>query len=222
MFGIVSAVRPSLPFRGLAQPDSHFILTILNLGTSVNWNQLSEKLNLECSQAFGLIGNCVEILVSSRGFMRESQTCCGCGNRLLTGAIGVQDMYKRHFACLTFYAQNSHRLAIIAAFHHNRHKSTPGTFLMCPLLTSIFRQGPHWIMFGVINLSACRNLLSVRPDCRTGSGNTAQPERCTNEGEPREVSDAFRHTMLDKCQYHIPDSPACSFLGAKSWPVGSE
>src|SRR5271166_2395446 len=148
--------------------------------------------------------------------MCESQTRCSMfGNRLLTGAIGVQDMYKRHFACLTFYAKNTHRLAIIAPFHHNGHKSTPGTFLVTPLLASVFRQNPHRPMFCVINCSTCRNLLSVRQDCRTGSGNATQPRRGTNEGEQCEVSDVFRHTMLGKCQYHIPDSPCALFFGLR-------
>src|SRR5271157_5711676 len=117
--GIAGAVRLCLPFRGQARPNSYLILTILELGTHVNWDELTEGPDLECSQALAPTGDCVDIF-PSRAFMRESQNRSALRrNRLLTGAIRVQDMYKRHFTCLTIsYANNSRRLAISAALHN--------------------------------------------------------------------------------------------------------
>ncbi len=94
--GMVSALRLCLPVRSLAQPKSDLILTILELGTHINWDELSDGPDSECSQAHTLTGDCVEIFLS-RDFVPESQTRSALrSNHLLTGAIRLQDMDKHH------------------------------------------------------------------------------------------------------------------------------
>jgi len=146
--GLGSTVRLCLPSRGLARPNSYLTLTILELGTHVNCDELSEGLDLEGSQALALTGDCVEIFLSRRS-MPESQTRSALSShRLITGAVRVQDMHKRHFTCLTiFHAKNSHRLAISASLHHYGYKPFPYGFVVSPVLAGVFRQDPHRPMF---------------------------------------------------------------------------
>src|SRR5271165_3043861 len=124
------------------------MLTVLQPGTHVNREELPERLDLECSQALALTGDGVEVFFS-RDLMRESQTRSALrSNRLLTGAIGVQDIGKRNFARLTAsYAQNSHGLVIGAALHNHGDKPHPLALLGSPLLAGVFRQDRHRPLF---------------------------------------------------------------------------